>query len=207
MNVDGSGKTRLTENKALDGLPSFSPDGTEIAFMSNRDSGKEGDIYRMGAGGTGPTRLTTNPKYDEFPSWGAPAPPPPAAPPPPPGAPSPTTSPTPVPTTNPPPSPRPFNTFHLGSLKLTVKGAGATLTLRVPGPGTATITGKTIRSASAMAKHAGKLHLAVKLRASGKQTLRKAGAVRVEATVTFTPTGGAGNTKTVTLTLGSRQGA
>jgi dipeptidyl aminopeptidase/acylaminoacyl peptidase len=207
MAVDGSGKTRLTENNAVDTLPSFSPDGTAIAFMSNRDSGKEADIYRMSAGGAGPTRLTTNPKNDEFPSWGAPAPPPPSPPPPPPDAPPPTTNPTPIPTSNPQPSPKPLNTFHLGRLKLTLKGGAATLTLTVLGPGTATIAGKAIRSAGAAAKRAGKLRLAVRLKPAAKRSLRQNGKLRVQATVTFTPTGGSRSAKTVTLRLGAGQGA
>ena len=36
MNADGSGQTRLTNNPAADGEPAWSPDGTKIAFTSDR---------------------------------------------------------------------------------------------------------------------------------------------------------------------------
>jgi dipeptidyl aminopeptidase/acylaminoacyl peptidase len=66
---DGSGQTRLTDNSASDGDPSWSPDGTKIAFDSNRDSGNR-DIYVMNAhDGSGQTRLTDEPDFDVFPTW------------------------------------------------------------------------------------------------------------------------------------------
>ncbi|NIV31251.1 MAG: hypothetical protein GWN58_17675, partial [Anaerolineae bacterium] len=36
VNLDGSGLKRLTNNSANDGLPTWSPDGQSIAFVSNR---------------------------------------------------------------------------------------------------------------------------------------------------------------------------
>ncbi|MDP9389616.1 MAG: hypothetical protein M3Q48_17300 [Actinomycetota bacterium] len=67
MNADGSNQTRLTENKFQDSLPVWSPDGTKIAFTTNRDSDFE--IYVMNADGSNPTRLTSSPGEDAHPMW------------------------------------------------------------------------------------------------------------------------------------------
>ena len=58
MNADGSGQTRLTNNDAWDQFPSWSPDGSRIAFRSYRDG--DYDIYVMNADGSGLTNLTNN---------------------------------------------------------------------------------------------------------------------------------------------------
>ena len=47
--------------------PAWSPDGTKIAFTSNRDGNYE--IYTMNADGTGQTSLTNNAAYDFDPAW------------------------------------------------------------------------------------------------------------------------------------------
>jgi Tol biopolymer transport system component len=60
--------TRLTNNSSLDSDPAWSPDGTKLAFVSNRDGGNV-EIYRMNADGSGQTRLTTSPAYDADPAW------------------------------------------------------------------------------------------------------------------------------------------
>ena len=39
MNADGSGRLQLTSNSAIDQEPSFSADGTKIAFVTTRDGG------------------------------------------------------------------------------------------------------------------------------------------------------------------------
>jgi Tol biopolymer transport system component/tRNA A-37 threonylcarbamoyl transferase component Bud32 len=67
MNTDGSNQTNLTRNSADDLGAAWSPDGTRIAFHSNRD-GKYG-IYVMNADGSGVTRLTDNPAADYAPAW------------------------------------------------------------------------------------------------------------------------------------------
>ncbi|HEY3051084.1 MAG TPA: DPP IV N-terminal domain-containing protein [Gaiellaceae bacterium] len=65
---DGSGETNITHNaKANDG-PAWSPDGTKLAFSSNRDGNWE--IYMMNADGSGSTRLTHNRSADDAaPAW------------------------------------------------------------------------------------------------------------------------------------------
>jgi Tol biopolymer transport system component len=66
--ADGSNPVRLTNNPAWDSLPRWSPDGTKIAFFSERDV--TGDIYTMNAAdGSNLTRLTYNTEWDSFPSW------------------------------------------------------------------------------------------------------------------------------------------
>ena len=67
MNANGTNPTRLTNNPAIDYGPSISPDGSRIAFHSDRDGNFE--IYVMNADGTGQTRLTNNVAFDTFPSF------------------------------------------------------------------------------------------------------------------------------------------
>jgi Tol biopolymer transport system component len=70
MNADGNDQTRLTDNSASDGDPSWSPDGTKIAFDSTIDEDGNRDIYIMNADdGSGQTRLTDDPAFDTDPSW------------------------------------------------------------------------------------------------------------------------------------------
>jgi Tol biopolymer transport system component len=66
MNSDGSGQTRLTDNPAHDSAPSLSPDGTRIAFTSQRDG--DPDIYTMNADGSDQKKLTSKPG-NYSPSW------------------------------------------------------------------------------------------------------------------------------------------
>lgn len=68
-NPNGSEPTNLTQSRAFDHDPAWSPDGTRIAFVSERDGNSE--IYAMDSGGSGLTRLTNDPGYDDDPNWQA----------------------------------------------------------------------------------------------------------------------------------------
>ncbi len=67
INANGENSVRLTNHPSLDRWPSWSPDGTKIIFMSNRDGNFE--IYVMNADGTNPVNLTNHPRQDSFPTW------------------------------------------------------------------------------------------------------------------------------------------
>jgi TolB protein len=67
MDPDGGGIVRLTDDPAEDTDPTWSPDGTRIAFVSTRDGNKE--IYVVSASGGGATRLTNNAFEDITPVW------------------------------------------------------------------------------------------------------------------------------------------
>jgi len=47
--------------------PEWSPDGSKIAFQSDRDGDTE--IYTMNADGSSQTRLTNSPGNDLVPDW------------------------------------------------------------------------------------------------------------------------------------------
>jgi len=67
INADGSNRINISNDSSNDVEPSWSPDGTKIAFSSNRDGNYE--IYLMNADGTDPVRLTENFTDDHRPMW------------------------------------------------------------------------------------------------------------------------------------------
>ena len=61
MDADGGNQDRLTNNRASDVYPAWSPDRTKIAFVSNRDHGLF-QIYVMDAHGKRTIQLTDAPR-------------------------------------------------------------------------------------------------------------------------------------------------
>lgn len=67
MRPNGSDEERLTFTTSNDSFPECSPDGTQIAFVSNRDGNFE--IYIMAIDGSSIKRITNNAFDDGAPSW------------------------------------------------------------------------------------------------------------------------------------------
>ncbi len=67
INVDGTGETQLTADTTNEAQPAWSPDGTKIAFVTDRDGNNE--VYVMDADGQNVRRLTNNAAADEQPAW------------------------------------------------------------------------------------------------------------------------------------------
>ncbi len=72
--LDGSGLKQLTSTQAINWFPELSPDGTLIAFHSNRDDPTLSDagnynIYVMHADGTGLKRITDLPGQELHAKW------------------------------------------------------------------------------------------------------------------------------------------
>jgi hypothetical protein len=106
--------------------------------------------------------------------------------------------------------------FSFAKLKRNKKRGTATLTVEVPGPGTLALIGKGLvkqrpgpvsRAPRVLAKAvsaAGKVKLKIKAKGKKKAKLNETGKVKVKAKVTFTPTGGAPNTKSKRIKLVKR---
>lgn len=67
MDADGSGRRVLTSNSVYDGEPDWSPDGTLIAFESERGASR--DIYIMNADGSNVRQLTSDSGEERNPDW------------------------------------------------------------------------------------------------------------------------------------------
>lgn len=69
MNPDGTIEVNLTKNPAQDVFPSWSPDGTQILFSSDRHEAGNLDVYVMNVDGTEVTQLTNSPGEDRGASY------------------------------------------------------------------------------------------------------------------------------------------
>ncbi len=102
----------------------------------------------------------------------------------------------------PPPPPPPSNAFRFGWTKLNKKKGVASLQVNVPGAGKVLVVGsKTVAKFSKDAKKAGTVTITVKAKGKAAKKLKKKGAVKVKASVRFTPTGGTANTKSKSVKL------
>jgi TolB protein len=66
MDADGSDTRRLTTTRGNQSQPSWSPDGSRIAYQSDQDADH---IYLMSADGTGAHRVTNDPAPETEPAW------------------------------------------------------------------------------------------------------------------------------------------
>jgi len=67
VRLDGSGLRRLTEGRAIDVSPAWSPDGRHMAFVSDRTGAPQ--IYIMDSDGSNQRRLTYDGSYNTNPAW------------------------------------------------------------------------------------------------------------------------------------------
>jgi len=68
MRYDGSQGSIVVPSPELEDQPSWSPDGSRLVFVSDRDR-REGDLYVVNRDGTGLTRLTDDDLAEADPAW------------------------------------------------------------------------------------------------------------------------------------------
>ncbi len=95
----------------------------------------------------------------------------------------------------------PSNKFKLGKLKLNKKKGTATLSVKVPGAGTLTLSGKGVKKVSLSSKGAGTLKLHIKASGKAKKGLTGTGKAKLKLKLTFVPSGGVAATQSEKVKL------
>lgn len=67
INPNGTGFTPIVATSGDDARVTFSPDGSQIAYLSH--TGSNPDVFVANADGSSPVRLTTDPGWDDSPTW------------------------------------------------------------------------------------------------------------------------------------------
>ncbi|MFN2612677.1 MAG: hypothetical protein ABR536_04825 [Solirubrobacterales bacterium] len=98
----------------------------------------------------------------------------------------------------------PSNAFTLGAVRRNKKKGTATLTVNVPNPGTVALSGKGIKPASAVSSAPGDVRLQIKATGKKRRKLNELGKVKVNPSVTYTPTGGVAATQSRKVKLRKR---
>jgi hypothetical protein len=100
----------------------------------------------------------------------------------------------------------PTSSFALTGVTRNKRRGTATITVSVPNPGELTGSGRGVSAASISKKvrAPGRVRLLIKAKGRKRRTLNSTGKVRVVPEITYTPTGGTGSTRTVTLKLVKR---
>ncbi len=65
---DGADLRRLTTTRAIDSSPAWSPDGSRIAFVSDRGTGTP-QVFVMNADGSGVRQITSRGRWNDAPAW------------------------------------------------------------------------------------------------------------------------------------------
>ena len=69
MTADGTGARQLTFAETWDSNPTWSPDGTRIAFARQSEQDIRYDIYIVAVDGGEEVRVTDDPHDDMHPNW------------------------------------------------------------------------------------------------------------------------------------------
>jgi hypothetical protein len=97
----------------------------------------------------------------------------------------------------------PISTFTLGAIRRNKNKGTATITANVPNPGELTGSGMGLKAAviSRKVRAPGRVRLLIKAKGMKERKLNSIGKVKVRPEITYTPTGGSANTRSVKVKL------